>query len=75
MATYSVKLPFAGYLSVEVEADSEEDAVSKAMNDASLDDVEEWETFTQIVQGNVLYAPINTPEVELIDDGEDEDEL
>jgi hypothetical protein len=75
MATYSVKLPFAGYLSVEVEADSEEDAVSKAMNDASLDDVEEWETFTHIVQGNVLYAPINTPEVELIDDGEDEDEL
>lgn len=67
MKTYEVTLPIAGIAYITVQAESEEDAIAKAMEEVSRDDIEEWEAFERIVSGNVLHAPINDAEAVEID--------
>lgn len=71
MKTYEVKLPITGWALVEVEAESEADAIKAAFDEVTLKHVEEWEAVERIVAGNVVYAlrPWNA-EVTLIDTGE-----
>lgn len=58
MAFYGVKIPMAGHLYVEMEADSEEEAIDKAKHlDLSSDHLEYWETVDQFTKGNVCYCP------------------
>ena len=75
MATYSVRVPIAGYAIVEVEASSEKEAIKKAIDEATRDEMERWEALECIAEGNFFRAPLNRADAELIDDGEDEDEL
>ena len=64
MTEYEVLLPVAGSVIVTVEADSPEEAVDLAHISWGLDDIETLESFNYIVEGNVLHAPYNSPEVE-----------
>jgi hypothetical protein len=59
MKTYEVTLPIAGVAYLTVVADSEEDAISKAMEEVSQDDIEEWSSYRRIVSGNVLHPSHN----------------
>ena len=71
MNTYSVLVPIAGYAMVEVEAENEEEATITALSkDIIVDDIEEWDVYRNITQGNILYPPFNSVEVELIEDPE-----
>lgn len=65
MATYGVSLPITGSVYVEVEANSEEEAIEKALeSEVTSDDIEGWETHQQIVQGNVFYGQLNEAHAE-----------
>jgi hypothetical protein len=57
MAQYNVVIPIAGHIYKTVEADSEEDAIEKAMESVSIDDIGGWETLRQFNRGNVCYCP------------------
>ena len=69
MARYQVLIPITGYISVEVEADSEDQARETAFEseDLTLENIQNWECHEKVVQGNVCYAVQNEIEVELID--------
>lgn len=58
MKKYFVEIPITGYVSVEIEANSKEEAIEKAWEspDLSLDNVVEWEAHEYISKGNVSYA-------------------
>lgn len=58
MKKYYVEIPITGYVSVEVEANSKEEAIEKAWEspDLSLNNVVEWEAHERISKGNVSYA-------------------
>lgn len=80
MKTYSVRVPFSGYVFVDVKANNEKDVVDKALEapltmDLKQEDGDfadyEWELHRQIVKGNVFYGNLNEAVAELIDD-EDE---
>lgn len=57
MKTYDVMIPFAGHLSIQVEAKDEKDAIQVAMDEATLEHVESWEALEQFNQGNICYCP------------------
>ncbi len=57
MKTYSVLIPIAGHCFVEVEAESEEQAKSKAFEKISLDNIEDWEALDSFNTGNVCHCP------------------
>ena len=73
MPVYSVVIPMAGHLVVEVQAKDEEEAKEKAFGEATLDHLEEWEALTQFNKGNVCYCP-SPWEVEVIQVGDDDPE-
>lgn len=54
---YSVVVPIAGHAVVEVEADSEAEAIERAVENVMLDDVEEWSGLERFNAGNVCYCP------------------
>lgn len=58
MKNYDVCLPIAGHVWVQVEADSREEAIDKAVHkeDISLEDVEDWEVLRAFNRGNVCYC-------------------
>jgi len=63
---YWVMVPITGVIAVQVEAESEADAMDKAMNskDLTLDNIEGWEAHRAIISGNVFYGLQNEIEVE-----------
>ena len=76
MSTYLVRLPVVMMVCKEIEADSEQDAIGKAINDDTLiidlakssNDsgwmIEEWEALERIVEGNVVHTYNHTAEAE-----------
>lgn len=58
MKRYIVNIPIAGFVSVDVEAENEKDAIEKAFDSEELDlkNCEEWEAFSQLCEGNILNA-------------------
>ncbi len=66
MKTYSVTLPVSGVIHTEVEAESEDDAIEKALADPdiTIDDIAEWEPCRNIVEGNVFYGHTNEASAE-----------
>lgn len=46
---YEIKIPIAGYVIVDVDAENEAEAKEKAFDSATLDDVEEWDLHEHIV--------------------------
>ena len=57
MKTYSVTLPIAGHAHLDVEAESEDEAIQKALEQVTLGDVDNWEAVEQFNRGNVCYCP------------------
>ena len=73
MATYSVTIPITGYIINEVSADSEEEAIDKAMDESyTSEDIEMWQPMRRIVQGNILYADHNEASAEFMYDEDDD---
>lgn len=58
MREYEVTVPIAGAVYMTVIAESEEDAINKVMDTATMDDIGEWEALRHITKGNVCYAPV-----------------
>lgn len=58
MKTYTVAVPMTGVIYVNVEADTDAEAIEKALQseDLKLDNVEEWEYHKKVVQGNVFHG-------------------
>lgn len=73
MAIYSVLIPMAGHLVVEVTAENEAEAKEKAFEEATIDHLEEWEALSQFNKGNVCYCP-SPWEVEAVKVGDDDPE-
>ena len=65
MKEYTVLVPITGYVEVIVDAESEQDAIDKAMDDEdiNLDDVVEWDMTQHITEGNIFYGIKNDIEV------------
>lgn len=58
MKNYSVTIPIAGHIVVDVEAENEEEAKEKAlMMNHKTEQIESWETLDRFCQGNVCYCP------------------
>ena len=75
MALYSVTIPIAGHVVLEIEASSEKEAIDKGMEEAAIEHISEWYCLKQFNQGNLCYCP--TPweaEAEELRDGEDDEE-
>lgn len=73
MATYEVILPIAGYVLVEVEANSEQEAIDNAFSsEITTNEIEEWDTYHHIVQGNVCHASEPHARATMVDDGRDD---
>jgi hypothetical protein len=64
---FSVAIPICGYAIVEVEADSPEDAIEKALaGEITIDDIESWEAIEHICEGNCFNGSLNDAEAEEI---------
>jgi hypothetical protein len=58
MKTYHVTIPIAGNTWAEVEAETEKEAIEKALESKELEGNAEWEALSKIHDGNVCYCPI-----------------
>lgn len=73
MKTYDVILPIAGSIYMEIEADSEKEAIEKAFQtdwDIKIEcngehHIDELEAYEKIVEGNVCY--VSTTEAEALE--------
>lgn len=65
---YLVSVPISGVAIVEVDALTETGAKKQALETVTLDNVEEWQAVSHIVQGIIFYGLQNEIEVELIED-------
>lgn len=75
MPKYSVLVPFTGSMLVEVEADSPAAAKEAAWEtEFDINSVHELELHDHVVRGNMFYGVLNSMEVELIDDDDDQPE-
>lgn len=55
---YNVVLPIAGNAHVTVDAaESEAEAIERALEAVTIDDIDEWEPLRQFHKGNVCYCP------------------
>ena len=61
---YGVSLPLTGWIYLEVEAKNEKEALDKAQDNATLNDMVEWEFTKKVCSGHVSYAVLNEAEVE-----------
>ena len=60
MKTYLLEVPIAGYMSVEVDAETEDEARQKALQaEFGWDDIIEITAYERIAQGNVLNTSRN----------------
>jgi hypothetical protein len=57
MPRWSVQIPVSGYVEVEVEASSKDEAIDVGMQqEVGSEDIVEWETLRHVTQGNVFYG-------------------
>lgn len=56
MRIYSVTLPITGVAYVDVEAESEEEAILKAFDECTIENIDLWEPLRRVNQGNICYA-------------------
>ena len=61
---YGGSLPLTGWIYLEVEAKNEKEALDKARDKATLDDMVEWEFTEKVCSGHVSYAVLNEAEGE-----------
>lgn len=65
MKKYTVKVPIVAVCYVEVKAENEKDAIKEALNseDLTLENVEEWDAYRIIAEGNCLNTSNNRAEI------------
>jgi len=68
---YEVKVPIVGHAWVSVIADSEEEAIAKAIGKVEMADIEEWMGLEHITQGNFFYGTCNEVHAKRIGDADD----
>ena len=69
MKKYGVSIPIAGYVYMEVEAESKEEALEKVFDEGYKDDeIAELDMYDVLVEGNVCYTYHTEVEVEEIED-------
>lgn len=74
MAKYGVELPIAGWIYLEIDAESEEDAIEKALETSWRDDdIQELCTYKKLMTGNVVHVSKNKVSVRKIDEDGCED--
>jgi len=74
MAKYGVELPIAGWIYLEINAGSEEDAIEKALETPwEDDDVQELCTYKKLMTGNVIHVSKSQVSVRKIDEDGCED--
>ena len=75
MKLYAVSLPIAGLVEVEVLAENEEAAITKALDetDFSKQDIEEWQAYRHLVQGNIAYPDLIDAKAKCIDENPEEE--
>ena len=75
MKRYTVAVPITGVIYVEVNAESEKEALTAALDSDGLtrDNIEEWEAHDYVTRGNVCSAVQNSIEVVSEEDIEDEE--
>lgn len=65
MEKFNVRLPFNGIISIQVNAENEEDAIEKAISDDDITlnlksdkgyQIDEWGVFDTLLKGNVWYG-------------------
>jgi len=58
MAEYEVKLPITGFIYTMVEAESEEEAIKKAICEGNytFNDIEEWDVREKVIEGNFWHG-------------------
>jgi len=54
---YTVTVPIAGHAHINVEADNREDAIAKALESVTRNNIDEWVALKQFNKGNVCYCP------------------
>lgn len=69
MKRFNVTLPITGVIYVDdIEAETEKEAIEKAMEQPlTIDQVEEWQTHEQIVEGNVFHGHTNKASAEEVE--------
>ena len=60
MKNYYLEIPITGIIAIEIEAETEQEAIKKAFDEITIDDILEWEAHENITQGNVFYGMLNS---------------
>lgn len=55
--SFTVAVPIAGTAYIEVEAETEEEAIRLGLDGVTLEHIETWEALEQFHEGNVCYCP------------------
>lgn len=63
MKEFLVRMPIVGVASIVVEAEDEESAIDRAIEDVEIEDFDEWEAVKIVCQGNFFYGSQNEVEV------------
>ena len=73
MKRYTVEVPIVAACYVEVEAESEEEAIDLALqsDELRLENVEEWDAHRIIAEGNCLHTNYNRAQVVCEEERED----
>ncbi len=67
MKTYNVTLPITGIAWLEIQAESEQEAIDKALQEVEQKHIEEWNAVEQIVQGNIFHGHTNDASAEEVE--------
>ena len=71
--SYCVRIPLLAVITVEVEAENEEEAIENAIKDCDLSikttskngyEIEEWDIYHKLVQGFVFYGSLSKAEAQ-----------
>lgn len=68
MKKYAVRIPIAGYIYKEVEAENDGEAIDIVFDNWSDEDIAELEAFDVLVEGNVCYSYHTKATVDLMED-------
>jgi hypothetical protein len=69
MKKYYVEVPVAGYMGIEVEAESEEEAIENALSlDWNDEDIMELDKYEKLMEGNVCHVWHSRATASLIDE-------
>ena len=64
MKRFTVQVLFCGYIQVEIEAESDDEAINKAIeNGYCNDDIVEMDLYKNAIEGHICYLPCYKAEI------------